>query len=218
MKIAVLGTGNVGSTIGSKLIDLGHEVVMGSRSATNEKALAFVAKNPEKAKAETFEEAAKFGEILFNCTLGSASIEVLTLAGEKNLAGKTLIDLSNPLDFSNGIPPSLSVCNTHSLAEEIQKQFPELNVVKALNTMWCGVMVNPGIIGGGDHHTFLSGNNLEAKAQVKDLLITFGWLEKNILDLGDITTARGTEMYLPLWLRIWGATKNGAFNIRIVGE
>lgn len=218
MKIAVLGTGNVGSTIGSKLIDLGHEVLMGSRSATNEKALAFVAKNPEKAKSGTFEEAAKFGEILFNCTLGSASIEVLKLAGEINLVGKTLIDVSNPLDFSNGMPPTLSVCNTHSLAEEIQKQFPQLNVVKALNTMWCGLMVNPGLIGGGDHHTFLSGNNPEAKKQTKDLLISFGWLDNNILDLGDISTARGTEMYLPLWLRIWGATKNGAFNIRIVSE
>jgi predicted dinucleotide-binding enzyme len=216
MKIGVFGTGNVGETIGSKLVALGHDVMMGSRSATHEKALAFVAKHGGKAKAGTFEETAEFGEILFNCTLGNASIEVLKQAGNANLAGKILIDVSNPLDFSKGMPPGLSLCNTTSLAEEIQAQFPELKVVKSLNTMWCGLMVNPGQIGGGDHDVFMSGNDAGAKESVKRLLTSFGWGEKNILDLGDVSTARGTEMYLPLWLRIWGATKTGAFNLKIV--
>ncbi|MFY9307515.1 MAG: NAD(P)-binding domain-containing protein [Bacteroidia bacterium] len=216
MKIAVLGTGSVGDTIGSKLVELGHSVMMGSRTADNEKAKAFTGKHNGKASAGTFADATAFGELIFNCTAGGGSLEALKLAGEDNLKGKVIIDLANSLDFSKGMPPTLSVVNTTSLAEEIQKAFPDTKVVKALNTMWCGLMVNPGMINGGDHSTFICGNDEGAKAQVKDLLKTFGWQEKNILDLGDITAARGTEMYLTLWLRIYGATKNGAFNIKIV--
>jgi predicted dinucleotide-binding enzyme len=216
MKIAVLGTGTVGDTIGTKLVDLGHAVMMGSRTADNEKAKAFVNKNNGKANAGTFADAAAFGELIINCTAGGGSIEALKLAGTSNLSGKIIMDIANALDFSKGMPPSLSVVNTTSLAEEIQKAFPDTKVVKALNTMWCGIMVNPGMINGGDHSTFVCGNDADAKAQVKDLLKSFGWHEKNILDLGDLTAARGTEMYLPLWLRIYGATNNGAFNIKII--
>lgn len=215
-KIAVLGTGNVGDTIASKLIELGHQVMMGSRTADNEKAKAFVAKHNGKASTGTFSDAAAFGEIIFNCTSGVGSIEALNLAGENNLKGKLLIDVSNPLDFSNGMPPSLSIVNTNSLGEEIQKHFPEVNVVKTFNTMWCGLMVNPGLVNGGDHTIFIAGNNETAKTSTKDILKSFGWMEKNILDLGDITKARGLEMYLPLWLSIYGSTKNGAFNIKVV--
>lgn len=216
MKIAVLGTGNVGDTIGSKLIALGHTVMMGSRTADNEKAKAFVDRHVEKATAGTFADAASYGEIIFNCTAGVGSIEALKLAGEKNLNGKIIIDIANPLDFSKGMPPSLAISNTNSLGEEIQKTFPQTKVVKALNTMWCGLMVNPTMINGGDHSTFVSGNDTAAKEKVKEILKSFGWLDKNILDLGDITKARGTEMYLPLWLSIYGATNNGAFNFKIV--
>jgi predicted dinucleotide-binding enzyme len=216
MRIAVLGTGNVGDTIGSKLIELGHNVMMGSRTADNEKGKAFVAKHFDKASFGTFADAAAFGEIIFNCTAGVGSLEALKLAGENNLNGKIIVDIANPLDFSKGMPPSLAVCNTNSLGEEIQKAFPKTKVVKALNTMWCGLMINPLMINGGDHSTFVSGNDAEAKEKVKDILKSFGWLEKNILDLGDITKARGTEMYLPLWLSIYGATNNGVFNIKIV--
>ncbi|MBK6485012.1 MAG: NAD(P)-binding domain-containing protein [Chitinophagaceae bacterium] len=216
MKIAVLGTGNVGDTIGSKLIALGHTVMMGSRTADNEKAKAFVDRHVEKATAGNFADAASYGEIIFNCTAGVGSIEALKLAGEKNLNGKVIIDIANPLDFSKGMPPSLAISNTNSLGEEIQKTFPQTKVVKALNTMWCGLMVNPTMINGGDHSTFVSGNDTAAKEKVKEILKSFGWLDKNILDLGDITKARGTEMYLPLWLSIYGATNNGAFNFKIV--
>lgn len=216
MKIAVLGTGNVGDTIGSKLVELGHSVMMGSRTSDNEKGKAFVAKHSDKARLGSFADAAAFGEILFNCTAGGGSLDALKLAGENNLKGKIIIDIANPLDFSKGMPPTLSVVNANSLAEEIQKAFPATNVVKALNTMWCGLMVNPAMINGGDHSTFISGNDADAKEKVKEILQSFGWADKNILDLGDITTARGTEMYLPLWLRIYGATNNGAFNIKIV--
>lgn len=215
-KIAVLGTGTVGDTIGSKLIEMGHSVMMGSRIADNEKAKAFVTKHKSNASAGTFTDAAAFGEIIFNCTAGVASLEALKMAGEKNLDGKIIVDLSNPLDFSKGMPPTLSVVNTTSLAEEIQKAFPQAKVVKTLNTMWCGLMVNPAMLNNGDHNTFISGNHDDAKQEVKKILQSFGWKEDNIIDLGDLTSARGTEMYLPLWLCIYGAKKSGAFNIKIV--
>jgi predicted dinucleotide-binding enzyme len=217
MKIAVLGTGAVGDTIGSRLIELGHEVMMGSRTSGNEKAGTFVEKHKGKAKAGTFKEAAGFGEIIFNCTKGEHSIDVLKSAGEA-IKGKIIIDVSNPLDFTKGMPPSLipALSNTNSLGEEIQKTFPEARVVKTLNTMWCGIMINPGRIAGGDHTNFICGNDATAKTKVKDLLAGFGWKKENLLDLGDITCARGTEAILPVWLRIWGATQNGAFNLKVV--
>jgi len=216
MKIAVLGTGMVGDTIGSKLVELGHSVKMGSRNSGNEKGKAFSDKHKGKASAGTFAEAAAFGEIIFNCTSGMASVAALKLAGEDNLKGKIIVDLANPIDSTSGMPPILGVVNSDSLAEKIQDAFPESKVVKTLNTLWCGLMVNPAMINGGDHNIFVSGNDSGAKEIVMEILRSFGWMDKNILDLGDITTARGTEMYLPLWLRIFGATKNGAFNIKIV--
>jgi predicted dinucleotide-binding enzyme len=214
--IAVFGTGQVGDSIGSKLVELGHKVMMGSRTADNEKAKAFVAKHAGKATTGTYADAAAFGEIIFNCTAGVGSVQALKMAGEKNLDGKIIVDISNPLDFSKGMPPTLTVANTSSLGEEIQQTFPTTKVVKALNTMWTGLMVNPGMLNGGDHSTFLSGNDAAAKEEVKKILQSFGWNESNIIDLGDISTARGTEMYLPLWLRIYGARKSGAFNIKVV--
>lgn len=216
MKIAVLGTGTVGNTIGSRLIELGHAVMMGSRTADNEKVKAFVDKHGRYASAGTFADAAAFGEIIFNCTAGVASIEALTMAGGNNMNGKIIVDLANPLDFSHGAPPSLSVVNTGSLGEEIQKAFPQSKVVKTLNTMWCGIMVNPALVNNGDHNVFLCSNYEDAKEEVRKILLSFGWKVENIIDLGDLTAARGTEMYLPLWLRIYGAKKAGVFNIKVV--
>ena len=217
MRISILGTGNVGDTIGSKLVELGHDVMMGSRSANNEKALAFVAKKSGKASAGTFADAAAFGEIIFNCTKGEASLDALKLAGAA-LDGKILIDVANPLDFSRGMPPGLvpALSNFNSLGEEIQRTFPNVKVVKTLNTMWCGLMINPRMIGDGNHINYLCGNEAEAKEKVRALLKTFGWKDEQLLDLGDITNARGTEAVLPIWLRVWGATKTGAFNFGIV--
>ncbi|MDP1744797.1 MAG: NAD(P)-binding domain-containing protein [Bacteroidota bacterium] len=218
MKIGVLGTGIVGNTIASALISNGHEVKMGSRSAKNEKNIAFVANAANKnASAGIFADAASFGEIIFNCTAGSASLDALKLAGTTNLNGKILVDISNPLDFSKGMPPLLSVCNTNSLGEEIQKEFPDVKVVKTLNTISSKVMVNPSMVNYGDHNVFICGNDEEAKKVIIDLvLIPFGWLKKNIFDLGDITKARGTEMYLSLWLSLYGTIDSGAFNVKIV--
>lgn len=218
MNIAVFGTGMVGATIGSKLISLGHTVMMGSRTADNEKAAKWAEEAGANASAGTYAEAAAFGAMIFNCTKGDGSVAALQLAGAANLAGKIIVDISNPLDFSHGMPPCLipSLSNTHSLAEELQQQFPDAHVVKTLNTMWCGLMVNPGMIGGGDHTNFLCGNSPEAKAAVRTLLRDFGWKDEYLLDLGDLSAARGTEAVLPVWLRIWGATQNGAFNFRVV--
>jgi hypothetical protein len=205
----------VGETIASRLVELGNEVMIGSRTKDNEKAAAWTAKAGDKASAGTFEQAAAFGEVIFNCTLGAASLQALAMAREDDLRGKVIVDVSNPLDFSQGMPPSLFVSNTDSLGEQIQKRFPEAKVVKALNTMWCGLMVNPRMLS-ENHVTFVCGNDADAKARVKEILRSFGWRDEEILDLGDITAARGTESYLPLWLRIYGATQTGAFNIKIV--
>lgn len=215
MKIAVLGTGPVGHSIGSKLAELGHLVMMGSRSVNNEKALAFAGKFPGAATAGTFAEAADFGELVFNCTAGIKSLDALKMAGESNLNDKILIDVANPLYFSGRTTPTLSVVNTNSLGEEIQKMFPRAKVVKSFNTIASAIMVNPSLINGGDHNIFYCGNDAEAKEYVRDIIKSFGWLEKNIIDLGDITAARGTEMYLPLWLRIFGSMNNSNFNIKI---
>ena len=217
MKIGVLGTGVVGEAIGTKLLELGHEVKMGSRTANNEKALAWVNKNHAHAALAsqgTFAAAAAFGEIVFNCTSGKDSLDALGLAGAGNLKGKVLIDIANPLDFSHGMPPSLLVCNTDSLGEQIQRAFPETKVVKSLNTMNCNLMVNPGLLA-EEHVVFVSGNNAEAKATVTALLKDgFGW--KSVVDLGDITTARGVEMVLPLWVSLMGKVGTPMFNFKIV--
>lgn len=215
MKIGIFGSGMVGTTIGSKLVSLGHEVRIGSRESDNEKAAAFRAAAGPLASQGTFAETASFGELLFNCTLGSASLAALEAAGTGNLRSKILIDVSNPLDFSKGMPPTLFVGNTDSLGEQIQRAFPETRVVKALNTINCSVMVDPARVGDGSHDVFVSGNDAEAKSTVAELLRGwFGW--KNVVDLGDITSARGTESYLLLWLRLWGALRTGDFNVKIV--
>jgi 8-hydroxy-5-deazaflavin:NADPH oxidoreductase len=215
VRIGVLGTGSVGKTIGSKLVALGHEVTMGSRSPDNEQATAWVASTGAGAKHGTFADAAAFGELVFNCTAGIGSLEALAAAGQENLNGKTLVDVSNPLDFSQGMPPRLSVCNDDSLGEQIQRAFPEVKVVKALHTVTAAVMVDPASVP-GEHDILVCGNDEEAKAQVGELLQSFGWPPERILDLGDISAARATEMYLPLWLRLMGATGGPKFNIRVV--
>src|SRR5262245_3147306 len=215
MKVGVLGTGMVGQAIAGRLVELGHEVRMGSRQAGNEKAVAWATEAGEGASEGSFADAAGFGELVFNATAGGASLEALESAGAEALAGKILIDVANALDFSQGMPPTLSVCNDDSLAERIQRAFPDARVVKALNTMNASVMVAPGALG-ETTNLFICGDDEEAKAQVAELLQTFGWVKERITDLGDITAARGQEMYLPLWLRIYGALGTSEFNIGIV--
>jgi predicted dinucleotide-binding enzyme len=215
MEIGVLGTGMVGQAIATKLASLGHETRMGSRKAGNEDAVAWVTEAGKGASEGTFADAAEFGELVVNCTAGVASVDALTAAGADNLAGKVLVDLANPLDFSQGMPPTLAFCNDNSLGERIQATFPEARVVKTLNTMNCQVMVDPARVP-GEHAVFVSGDDDSAKREVTALLGGFGWPEERIIDLGGISTARGTEMYLPLWLSLYGQLQTGDFNIGVV--
>jgi predicted dinucleotide-binding enzyme len=215
MKVGVLGTGMVGQVIGSKLISLGHEVKMGSRTASNEKAVAWAKEAGERASFGTYAAAAEFGQLLFNCTSGRGTLPALNAAGSAQLRDKTLIDISNPLDFSRGMPPSLFTPTGDSLAEEIQRAFPTTRVVKALNTMTCTVMVDPGKLGAGDHEVFVCGNDVSAKAHVTTILRDwFGW--QRITDFGDITGARALEAYVLFWVRAWGALGTAEFNVRFV--
>lgn len=214
MKIGILGTGMVGAAIGDKLVALGHDVKMGSRTAGNEKAVAWAKKAGGRASEGTFADAAAFGELVFNCTSGAGALDALGAAGAGNLAGKILLDISNPLDFSKGMPPTLFAGNTDSLGEKIQAAFPQTKVVKTLNTMNANLMVDASRVP-GEHDVFVSGNDREAKGRVTEILRGwFGW--KNVIDLGDITTARGTESFLPLWIRLWGALGSAEFNIHVV--
>jgi len=224
MKIAVLGTGGVGKAFASRLTELGHEVTVGTRnvSTTLEKEgdagfKSFLAKNP-KVKLATFKEAAAFGEMIINVSKGANTVDVIKAASGENLNGKVLIDISNPLDFSKGMPPSLipELSNTNSLGEELQRLFPDTKVVKTLNTMWNGLMLNPALIANGEHINYMCGNDTAAKEKVMSLLTEFGWKKESVLDLGDITAARATEATLPIWLRVYGAKQTGAFNFKIV--
>jgi 8-hydroxy-5-deazaflavin:NADPH oxidoreductase len=215
VRFAVLGTGMVGQAIAGKLASLGHEVAMGSRSADNEAARAWAEEAGEGASHGTFADAAASAGVIFNCTAGGASLEALLAAGEENLSGKLLVDVANPLDFSKGTPPTLSVMGDDSLGEQIQRTFPEAHVVKALNTVNCRVMVEPGRVP-GDHDVFLCGNDDAAKAEVVQLLGAFGWPRDSIVDLGDISSARGMEAYLLFWLRLTGVAGGPDFNVKVV--
>ncbi len=226
MNIAVLGTGSVGQALAGRLAGLGHQVVMGTRDVAaslarttpdgwgNPAIGTWAAANPQ-IKLVTYAEAAAFSDgIIVHAMNGHAAIDALHQAGEANLAGKILIDITNPLDFSKGFPPSLFVSNTDSLGEQIQAAFPALKVVKSLNTMSNPIMINPAAVP-GDHTVFVNGNDADAKVAVAELLKSFGWTDANIFDLGDITASRGVEMVLPLWVRIYGKTQTPFFNFNI---
>jgi predicted dinucleotide-binding enzyme len=200
MRIGVLGTGMVGRAIAGRLEELGHDVLVGSRTAGEDKV--------------TFAEAAAHGELLFNCTAGSGSLDALAAAGEEHLAGKVLIDTSNSLDFSGG-GPALFTDSHDSLGERIQAAFPAARVVKSLNTVNCNVMVDPAALP-GDHAIFVAGNDDAAKDEARAVLGEFGWPAERVLDLGDISGARGAELYLILWLRLWKAVGGPQFNIAVL--
>ncbi len=225
MKIGVLGTGTVGRALAARLSQLGHEVMLGTRDPAKSRArtapdaygnlpLGRWLESQPKLALGSFAEAAGHGELVVNATQGSSSLAALEKAGEAGLNGKVLIDVSNPLDFSRGMPPTLFVKDSDSLAEQIQRDFPKARVVKTLNTLTAALMVDPGRLAGGAHSVFLSGNDAQAKQTVRELLASFGW--KDIIDLGDITTARGPEMLLGAWLRLFGALDTPLFNFQVV--
>jgi predicted dinucleotide-binding enzyme len=225
VRFGILGTGVVGKTIAVRLDGLGHDVIVGTRNPEetlsrtdpdqygNHPFGAWQEEHPE-VRLGTFAEAAAHGDMVVNATAGAVSLEALEQAGEDNLNGKILIDISNPLDFSKGMPPTLLVSNTDSLGEQIQRRFPEAKVVKTLHTMNAYLMVDPAQLAATDHTVFVSGDDAEAKARVSELLRSFGW--SDIIDLGDITTARGTEMVLPIWVRLFGVLQKPIYNFKIV--
>ncbi|MDR3401660.1 MAG: NAD(P)-binding domain-containing protein [Chthoniobacter sp.] len=215
MKIAILGTGMVGNALGTKLVQLGHQILMGSRTASSSAGQEWLRSVDGKGQIGTFAAAAAFGEIVIDCVNGANSLEALRQAGAANLGGKVLIQVGNPLDFSQGMPPSLAVCNTDSQGEQTQREFPDARVVKALNTVNCDVMVNPARLS-GEHELFICGNDAGAKSEVTGWLSEwFGWKRASIIDLGDITNSRGTEMFLALWVRLWGKLGTPHFNIHV---
>ena len=224
MNIAVLGTGSVGRTIAARLDSLGHHVVVGTRDpqATLARTEPDAMGNPpfstwsaehERVGVATFADAASGADLVVNASSGAATMEVLGLAGADHLAGKVLVDISNPLDFSAGFPPGLFVKDTDSLAEQVQRAFPETKVVKTLNTLTASLMVAPGALGESST-VFVSGDDAAAKGTVVTLLESFG--HDDVIDLGGIETARGTEMVLPLWLRLMGSLGTASFNFKIV--
>jgi predicted dinucleotide-binding enzyme len=213
MRIGVLGTGMVGRAIGSRLVELGHEVKMGSRTAGNERAMAWAAEAGPLASEGTFSGAAGFGEVAISCLSGAAAVDALSEIGGE-LEDKLLIDVTNPLEFSADGPPTLFVGIDDSLGERVQRVLPATRVVKALNTMNCDVMVHPTLVP-GEHVVFVCGNDEGAKAETRKLLGEFGWPAGRVVDIGDITAARATEAYLLLWLRIMGALGTARFNIAV---
>jgi predicted dinucleotide-binding enzyme len=225
MKIGIIGSGVVAQTLGTKLIELGHDVVLGTRdpSKLDEKKnmavtlrewLANVKKTGKQGRVATFQETAAHGDLLINATHGQASIEALKLAAADKVGSKVLIDTANQLDFSKGMPPGVLASQTDCLAEKIQAAFPNLKVVKSLNTIGAPVMVAPQSLAGGEHTVFVSGNDAAAKAAVAEVLKSFGW--KDVLDLGDVASARAPEMYMAMWIRLWGATGTGMVNVKVV--
>lgn len=225
MKISVLGTGPVGQAIAARLAAVGHAVFVGTRApdATLARTDKDLFGNPpfkdwrEKnsgIQLGTFAQAGAHGEMIVNATGGAVSLEAVKAAGERNLAGKILVDVANPLDFSRGMPPSLTVCNDDSLGEQLQRALPETKVVKTLNTMNAYLMVEPRQLADAGHTVFVSGNDDGAKKTVSGLLESFGW--RDIVDLGDITTARGTEMVVALWARVFMATQTPIFQFKLV--
>jgi predicted dinucleotide-binding enzyme len=223
MRIAVFGTGTVGRALSAKLASLGHEVRLGTRDVEASMASEQEARDGSGTFAQwrstqpsidvaTFGEAAGGAELVVNATSGDGSLAALGAAGD--LSGVVVLDISNPLDFSKGFPPTLWVSNDDSLAERIQRQHPDSRVVKSLNTVTATVMVEPAAVGGGDHSMFVAGDDEAAKATVRSLLEAFGW--RHVVDLGGLSSARGMEMYLPLWLGLMGAQQTPMFNVKVV--
>jgi predicted dinucleotide-binding enzyme len=225
MKVGILGTGSVGRALAEGFVREGHDVVVGTRDVDELMART----EPDRMGTPPFSQwlteqtgvrVGPFGavgehaELLVNATLGSASVDVLRAAGLADAPGRIVIDASNALDHSGGFPPSLFVVNTDSLAEQIQREFPDARVVKAWNTMTASLMTNPGLLAGGDHSIPICGNDDDARRQVADLLRSFGW--RDVVDLGDLTAARGMEAYVLFWLGLYGAAGSPLVNVKIV--
>jgi predicted dinucleotide-binding enzyme len=215
MRIGILGTGPVGQALGACWVGLGHDVVLGSRRPDNDSAVAWAAANGSRATSGTFKTAAASADLVVNATAGQNSIAALTMAADE-LPGKVILDVANALDFSHGFPPALAVGPSDSLAEAIQRAFPDVRVVKALNTMPVEIMVAPAAVANGDHSVFVSGDDQEAKDLVIGLLNEMGWRGDRVFDLGNLASARGPELLLPLWLMVMQRSGRRLVTFRVV--
>jgi len=195
MKVGILGTGAVGEALGRGFHAIGAEVTMGSRSAGNEKAVAWARSLGERAAEGSFADAARFGETIVFATKGSAVLDVVEAAGADAFAGKVVIDATNPLDFSRGYP-DLSVKGEDSLGEQLQRAIPDAQVVKCFNTTNASLMFRPDLAG-GPPDMFIAGNDAAAKAEVGRILDQFGWL---VVDCGPILSARWLEAMTMAWV------------------
>ncbi|TDC97707.1 NAD(P)-binding domain-containing protein [Actinomadura sp. 7K507] len=213
MKIGVLGTGDVGRRLASGLAGLGHDVTLGSRTADNPAAAGWAREHG--GHHGTFADAAAHGEIIVNATGGLVSLDALKAAGSANLDGKVVVDVSNPLDFSQGFPPRLAVPEAGSVGEQLQQAFPGARVVKALNTMHNTLMTDPARVA-GQHNVFVCGDDASAKADVADLLKSFGWTDRQILDLGVLSAARSVEPLVLLWVTLSGTLQTTELNFAII--
>jgi predicted dinucleotide-binding enzyme len=225
MQVGILGTGSVGRALAEGFVREGHDVLVGTRDVDELMArtepdrmgtppfATWLAEHPGVAVG-AYSHVGEHAELLVNATLGSASVDVLRAAGLADSPGRIVIDASNALDHSGGFPPSLFVVNTDSLAEQIQREFPDARVVKAWNTMTASLMTNPGLLAGGDHSIPICGNDDDARRQVTGLLRSFGW--RDVVDLGDLTAARGMEAYVLFWLGLYGAAGSPLVNTKIV--
>ncbi|MCU7552363.1 NAD(P)-binding domain-containing protein [Chitinophagaceae bacterium LB-8] len=219
MKIGILGTGMVGETIASALLDKNHDVMIGSRTATNEKVAELVKKNSKHASQGTFNDAAAYGDIVFICLNGEHALDVIRSLDEFNTANKIFVDITNPLDFTHGMPPRLinGLSNNNSLGEEIQRLLPNAYVIKALNTVNHKLMVDARQVNNGDHNLFVCGNNADIKNKMMHFFVdNFHWRPERLIDLGGIEMARCTEAYVPFWVAIWQATGSPMFNLKVV--
>ncbi|MFG3054108.1 NADPH-dependent F420 reductase [Kitasatospora sp. NPDC048239] len=214
MRFGIIGTGVVGQTLADKLVALGHEVTLGSRTKDNEKGAAWAEQAGPSGHSGTFADAAGFGEVVLNATSGTVALAALRAAGAEQLAGKLLVDVSNPLVFSPDGEVSLDPANTDSVGEQIQREFPQTRVVKALNTVTAPLMVDPARLP-GEHNLFIAGDDDAAKAETTALLEQFGWPAGSVIDLGDIKGARAMEMMMPFWIRLMRSFGTAEFNYSI---
>jgi predicted dinucleotide-binding enzyme len=204
VKIGILGSGDVGQALGRGFARHGHDVCVGSRTPQSEKLQAWLKETPGKASTGTFAQAAAHGELVVLATLGAAVEEVIDLAGVGAFAGKVVLDATNPLDFSKGMPPGLFVGTTDSLGERVQRKLPRAQVVKCFNTVSNTQMIDPKFTEGAPQ-MFICGNDADAKKRTDALLRDLGW--PGSLDVGDIEGARWLEALVPLWVRA-GVTLN----------
>ncbi len=208
MRIGIIGTGAVARALGRAFTAAGHDVAVGTRDPEQTKT------RPEWLDSDLTltSYGALQGDAFINATSGAGAAAALDAVGNA-LDGAVVVDVSNPLDFARGFPPTLAVCNTDSLAERLQRAHPRARLVKMFNTMANEVMVNPDALP-GESTVFVAGNDADARATASTLARDLGW--SDILDLGDLTGARGLEVFLPLWLRLYGAVGHGRLNIKVV--